>query len=393
MKNSSPIFSVITASYNYEKYIEQTINSVVKQTFKNFEIIIADDGSTDNSVQIIQNYAEKYPNIKFFTHANNQNLGLAETLKMCIEKANGKYIAFLESDDFWHEDYLQEKFDIFSKNEDIGLVFNKVKPFGDENKMELLQGYFEKCENICQNLKLPANITKYLFSINLIPTFSCWSCQKTLLENCNFNSTIPPFLDYWILAQLSCKTNVAYIDKPLTNWRLHPKSFISETKQKNFNKKTFTKNLLAELKKINPQNYMSILESIVDYKKNNFKKPANYSTNFFKNKKTYLYGAGEFAKNIIKTQDLSDLNILGIFDADINKKESKIENYDIFHKSQIPDLNPDVIILALAEPDLIESALIKEFSDKDIQFITNYFTQNVDKNYSLEEFIINFSTL
>ncbi len=68
--------SVLTASYNYEKYISQTIESVLNQTYTDFEYIIFDDGSTDNSVNIIKEYAKKDKRIKFYTHENNSNKNL-----------------------------------------------------------------------------------------------------------------------------------------------------------------------------------------------------------------------------------------------------------------------------------------------------------------------------
>lgn len=72
--------SIIIPSFNYEKYITQTIESVINQTYTNWELIIVDDGSKDNSKEIIKDYCAKDNRIRLYTHENNQNLGLKKLL-------------------------------------------------------------------------------------------------------------------------------------------------------------------------------------------------------------------------------------------------------------------------------------------------------------------------
>lgn len=88
--------STIIPVYNVEKYIEETLNSIINQTLNNIEIILIDDGSTDNSPKILDQYAEKYPNIKV-THTPNQ--GQATARNIGLKQAQGEYITFLDSDD------------------------------------------------------------------------------------------------------------------------------------------------------------------------------------------------------------------------------------------------------------------------------------------------------
>ena len=99
-----PKLSVIVAVYNAEKYLKQCLDSIVNQTLKDIEIICINDGSQDNSREIIQNYAARDSRIKLYTHENFQNKGLRETLKTAVAHASGKYTAFLESDDRWAPD-------------------------------------------------------------------------------------------------------------------------------------------------------------------------------------------------------------------------------------------------------------------------------------------------
>ena len=126
-----PKVSIITASYNYEDYIKETIDSVIKQTFQDWEMIIVDDGSTDNSVEVIKDYCKKDNRIKLFQHRNAVNKGLAETLKLGIANASAEWIVFLESDDTICPDYLSKKFEIICKYPNVQFIFNSVCPFGD----------------------------------------------------------------------------------------------------------------------------------------------------------------------------------------------------------------------------------------------------------------------
>ena len=103
--------SVVTASYNYQDYIKEAIQSVLNQTYHDWELIIVDDCSTDNSVEVIKSY--KDDRIKLFV--NEKNLGLKETVKRGIEKASGEWIVFLESDDILTSDNIEKKLEIVKK--------------------------------------------------------------------------------------------------------------------------------------------------------------------------------------------------------------------------------------------------------------------------------------
>lgn len=93
-----PLISVISTVYNTENYLKQMINSVLCQSYKNFEFIIVNDGSPDNSKRIIEKY-KKLDNRIFFID-NEKNLGLNTSRFVGIEKSNGKYLFFLDSDDW-----------------------------------------------------------------------------------------------------------------------------------------------------------------------------------------------------------------------------------------------------------------------------------------------------
>lgn len=98
-----PLFSVVISLYNKELFIQDTLNSVLDQTFDDFEIVIINDGSTDKSEAIVQSFSN--PKIKYF---KTENKGASRARNLGIEKATGAFIAFLDGDDLWTPDHLRE---------------------------------------------------------------------------------------------------------------------------------------------------------------------------------------------------------------------------------------------------------------------------------------------
>lgn len=110
------LVSIIMPSYNCENIIKKSIDSVLKQTYKNWELIIVDDCSTDNTESVIKEYASKHSNIYFFKLEHNS--GAAEARNKAISESKGEYIAFLDSDDSWYTEKLEKQIK-FMKNNSI----------------------------------------------------------------------------------------------------------------------------------------------------------------------------------------------------------------------------------------------------------------------------------
>lgn len=107
------LVSIIMPNYNSERFLHETINSVLDQTYKNWELLIVDDCSTDQSVPIIESYANSDPRIRLLL--NDQNRGAAHSRNSAISQAKGKWIAFLDSDDVWVKEKLQTQLDFMIK--------------------------------------------------------------------------------------------------------------------------------------------------------------------------------------------------------------------------------------------------------------------------------------
>lgn len=227
-----PKISIIIASYNYDKYISQTIDSVLQQTFEDWELIIVDDGSSDNSIEIIENYVQNDDRIKLIIHENHSNKGLIATLQKGIDFTNGDYVVFLESDDYIRNDYLDKKIKIFNQNSSIGLVYNGIKTFGCELPKKY-KNWLIRINNYWARHNYPHNIHQMFALENYIPTFSCVMLRKNLLKNLDWEATQPAWIDLWLWIQISKKSDFYYLEEGLTFWRIHKDSYLNNAKLAN----------------------------------------------------------------------------------------------------------------------------------------------------------------
>ena len=118
--NDQNLISVIVPVYNVEDYLEECINSILSQTYTNLEILIVNDGSTDNSLEILQKFSQKDSRISVFT---TENGGLSSARNYAIDRANGKYFTFIDSDDYIEENYIEYLMESLIDNEaDISIV-------------------------------------------------------------------------------------------------------------------------------------------------------------------------------------------------------------------------------------------------------------------------------
>ena len=116
-QNKFPDISVIIPIHNSERYLRKCLDSVVNQTFNNFEVIMVDDGSEDDSLCIMKEYEDKYSNFKLFSIEKS---GVSEARNVGIEKSRGKYLAFIDSDDFVLQNFLETLYNnIIKTNADI----------------------------------------------------------------------------------------------------------------------------------------------------------------------------------------------------------------------------------------------------------------------------------
>ena len=149
----SALVSIITPSYNSARFINECVSSVLEQTYTNWELIIVDDASDDNSRELISNIAVRDNRIKFVFLT--KNIGAAGARNIALEMSEGRYIAFLDSDDVWKTEKLTTQID-FMQCHDISFSFSSYQPMS-ENGME----FFRK-------IKVPSKIDYNSFLKNTI---------------------------------------------------------------------------------------------------------------------------------------------------------------------------------------------------------------------------------
>ncbi len=126
MLNNNPKISVVMASRNGERFIKEAIDSILGQTFGDFEFLIVDDGSTDLTPIIIDEYAKRDQRIKIIT--NSQCLGLTKSLNIAIKQAKSEFIARMDDDDICLKNRLEKQYDFVRKNPEIILLGSFAEP-------------------------------------------------------------------------------------------------------------------------------------------------------------------------------------------------------------------------------------------------------------------------
>jgi glycosyltransferase involved in cell wall biosynthesis len=122
--NTKPLVSCITIFLNGEKYITEAIESVFAQTYDNWELLLVDDGSTDNSTEIARSFAEKYPEkVRYLEHHDHSNCGMSASRNLGIQNAKGDYIALLDADDVWLPQKLEKQVAILDSTPEAAMVY------------------------------------------------------------------------------------------------------------------------------------------------------------------------------------------------------------------------------------------------------------------------------
>jgi len=126
--SDKPLISAVIIFLNEEKFIQEAIDSVFAQTYDNWELLLVDDGSTDQSAQIAQHCAEQYPEkVRYIEHPNHANRGMSASRNLGVRSAKGKYISYLDGDDVWLPNKLEEQLDILNSQPEAVMVFGPLQ--------------------------------------------------------------------------------------------------------------------------------------------------------------------------------------------------------------------------------------------------------------------------
>ncbi|MDM7859304.1 glycosyltransferase family 2 protein [Alteromonas sp. ASW11-36] len=217
MSNSSPVVSVVIPMYNVAKYIRESLNSVLVQTFRDFEVICVDDGCSDETVAIVKRYSD--PRIKIVQQANR---GLSGARNTGIAAATGRFVALLDADDRWHSEKLQRHVAHLLQRPHVGVSYSPSL-FMDDDSNDLNIGQFPKLTNISK---------KHVFCRNPIGNGSAPVIRKSVFEQVAywqdgrkmyFDESLRQSEDIECWTRICLQTNAQFegIAQPLTYYRVN----------------------------------------------------------------------------------------------------------------------------------------------------------------------------
>jgi glycosyltransferase involved in cell wall biosynthesis len=237
---NSPLLSVIVANYNNESYIRDCLESIMSQTYKNLEIVVSDDCSTDNSPEIINEYGKKYPGI-IKVISSSSNRGVAQTRHEAVLQAKGEYITTLDSDDYYYDNQkLKKEMELilqYKKQDKDILAFSNIALVKGDKTLIRIQGNHE---NIREGIIFDDIITRSC----MIPRDFIMK-REIYFEVGGYDFRFPIYEDWDLKIRLAKKYEFYYTGVNGTAYRRHGTGLSSPPIPKHIKwlKKIFRKNL------------------------------------------------------------------------------------------------------------------------------------------------------
>jgi len=228
-----PLVSVVMPVYNSEKYLQRAIDSVFNQSYKNYEFIIIDDGSTDGSVEIINEYKNK------IVYVYQENAGASAARNKGIEVSKGELIAFLDSDDLWYPDKLKIQVNVYHRYPEASIIHTEV------DKQKQFNGYLPTNE---QDLLPRIKPFSEVFQHTNLKTPSVMIPRSVLDRVGLFDTSLPTAEDKDLFLRCSYQQQVVYIPAKLAYCSVFPGSLCDDLRSYHDNLKVIDRFL-----KLNPE--------------------------------------------------------------------------------------------------------------------------------------------
>lgn len=202
--------SIVMPAYNAAQTVSESIDSILMQTMSDWELIVIDDGSSDDTVNILSRYASKDNRIRFYQ--NEKNSGASYTRNRAVELAKGEWIAFLDSDDIWRKDKLKKQLDVASRHSDMVICYTASSFINDNGQS---YGYvMEAVDKVTYKMLLKKNLL---------------SCSSVMIRASVMKGIKMPsdkmHEDYYVWLNVVRSCGVAYgINEPLLIYRLRSES-------------------------------------------------------------------------------------------------------------------------------------------------------------------------
>lgn len=203
-----PLVSIIVPSYNHSKYIEECIKSIVNQTYTNWELTVIDDGSVDDSVEILKQLSRKYD----FRIVQQENRGVSATLNRGIKEFSlGKYFTFCASDDFWMKEKLEKQVAFLEKHPNIPMCFGKTHYVDEKSKI------IKKLDHKNKNLQ-GGDVFGQIFTFKFHPPVN-YMLRLSIFKEVGFYDETLFAEDYDMNLRISKKYSTGFIDDYLGYYR------------------------------------------------------------------------------------------------------------------------------------------------------------------------------
>lgn len=223
METINPLVTIIVVSYNQGKYIRENLDSIKSQTYSEIELIVADDASTDDSIEVFESWIQEN-NYSVKKNFHTKNTGLATVLNECIDLATGKYIKIIAADDFLHPKSIEKCVRKLEElGEEFGMVFSDTFVINENSKIIADITDYNKFGNVSPEL-----FRKELVRGNRIAALTVLMRLDVVKETGSYDSK---FIveDYYRWLKINQKYLIAYIPEKLAYYRQHENN-ISKTK-------------------------------------------------------------------------------------------------------------------------------------------------------------------
>jgi glycosyltransferase involved in cell wall biosynthesis len=228
-----PTVSVTIPTYNCAAYIGPTLDSVLAQTYRDFEIVVVDDGSTDDTRAVLDRYRDA---VRVVAQTNG---GVGAARNAGVRHAAGAFVAFLDADDLWHPQKLERQMAVFDAVSDVGVCYSNYVPFGDP--AEYAHGFAGQREQLHRLPRRQVGTTGYVFETSgffaeFLRTLTnpCWSSTVIARRQCL--ETAGPFLEYGVAQYGECEIEMwlrlarhcrfGYVDEVLAQRRVRAARFV-----------------------------------------------------------------------------------------------------------------------------------------------------------------------
>lgn len=236
LAKSSPLVSVIIPAYNCSDTVQKTLNSVLEQDYPAIEILVINDGSTDNTRTLLESYSHK---IKII---DQENSGSAVSRSKGIQAASGKYIAFIDADDLWVSWKISTQVSYLENNPDVGMIYNAWVLISNDPDSAMLPKA-KPDDNLLQ--KVDENLSGYLYTQLLMECVVHTSAVVMLKQVCldvgDFDSTLRRGQDYDYWLRVSRLAKIVKLASVLSAYRIHEASITHQVPSINYEAQLLTK--------------------------------------------------------------------------------------------------------------------------------------------------------